>query len=55
MMQEESDHDLKAAITISVMPFEAPATSSHPTQEERISTTKAEPSSDNYEGLLEED
>ena len=55
MMQEEGDDDLKAAIAISLMPFEAPATSSHPTQEEGISTTMARTSSGNYEGLVEED
>ncbi|XBJ18350.1 hypothetical protein VPH35_009541 [Triticum aestivum] len=53
--QKGIDHNLKAAITISLMPFETPATSSHPTQEEGISTTMARTSSGNYEGLVEED
>lgn len=35
--QEENDDDLKVAIALSLIPFEAPLTSSHPAQEERNS------------------
>ncbi|KAM3410812.1 hypothetical protein ACQJBY_002811 [Aegilops geniculata] len=59
MMQEESDDELKAAIAISLMPFEAPATSSQPAQDERNlinkDTTMEEPGSSNSEGLMKED
>ncbi|KAE8805919.1 ataxin-3 [Hordeum vulgare] len=62
MMQEESDDELKAAIAISLMPFEAPWTSSLPAQEERNlksalgkDTSMEEPVWSNSEGPVEED
>lgn len=62
MMQEESDDELKAAIAISLMPFEAPGTSSLPAQEERNlksalgkDTSMEEPVWSNSEGPVEED